>query len=435
MEFCELANIEEITCEKDSDEDIMVSILCITYNHKDYIRDAIEGFINQKANFKYEIVIFDDASTDGTSEIIKSYTMKYPNLIKACLAHCNTYNYPNRKKLLTEYEKNLLSGKYVALCEGDDYWINTNKLQMQVDYLETHMDCVMTVHDAIMLNCITGERIKMSPYQEEKNISPDEIIMQYHGNVPTASMVYRREILDMADFFLNVGVGDYPLQLFCLTKGAIHYFDIPMCLYRYSGEGAWTSRLKEDEEFFLSHYIRMLSFLEQYDDYTKYEFNSSITGKKSIYLQYIIKHFENYTGMQFVKLCNFCNKRSNLEFERYYKAVERVFLLLRDKDYIDKTIQTFVNQYSHIVIWGAGKYGKIVAQKIEGEKNFEGFAISNDQEFSGEYLGKPVWKIRDMPFGKKETGIVVAVGADFWREVQKNLNEIGNLNYIYPFLI
>ena len=416
--------------------EVKVSVWCAAYNHEKYIRETIEGFLSQKTNFVYEIYIYDDASTDGTADIIREYENKYPELVKGIYQKENLYSKVERdwhgKKTIME---KVVKGKYIAMCEGDDCWTTNNKLQMQVDYLETHMDCVMTVHDAIMLNCITGERIKMSPYQEEKNISPDEIIMQYHGNVPTASMVYRREILDMADFFLNVGVGDYPLQLFCLTKGAIHYFDIPMCLYRYSGEGAWTSRLKEDEEFFLSHYIRMLSFLEQYDDYTKYEFNSSITGKKSIYLQYIIKHFENYTGMQFVKLCNFCNKRSNLEFERYYKAVERVFLLLRDKDYIDKTIQTFVNQYSHIVIWGAGKYGKIVAQKIEGEKNFEGFAISNDQEFSGEYLGKPVWKIRDMPFGKKETGIVVAVGADFWREVQKNLNEIGNLNYIYPFLI
>ena len=111
----------------------LLSIFCITYNHAPYIKDAIEGFLQQKTNFPVEIVIHDDASTDGTDNIIKEYEKKYPELIIPIYEKENQYSQGvriNRDIMMPK-----IRGKYMAICEGDDYWTNPNKLQKQVDYL------------------------------------------------------------------------------------------------------------------------------------------------------------------------------------------------------------------------------------------------------------------------------------------------------------
>ena len=115
------------------DNNIMVSICCITYNQEKFIRQALDGFLMQKTNFKYEIIIHDDASTDNTANIILEYEKKYPDIIKPIYQTENQYSKGKKPTLIT-YKA--AQGKYIALCEGDDYWIDENKLQLQVDYME-----------------------------------------------------------------------------------------------------------------------------------------------------------------------------------------------------------------------------------------------------------------------------------------------------------
>ena len=121
----------------DSDEIPLVSISCITYNHKQYIRDAIEGFLMQITNFPVEILIHDDASTDGTAEIIREYEKQYPWLIKPVYQTENQYSKHNGIISKIQYVRAL--GKYIAFCEGDDYWTDPYKLQKMVDFLESNM--------------------------------------------------------------------------------------------------------------------------------------------------------------------------------------------------------------------------------------------------------------------------------------------------------
>ena len=102
----------------------LVSICCLTYNHAPYIRDAIEGFLMQKTNFPVEILIHDDASTDGTADIIREYETRYPDIIKPIYQTENQYS--KGVKISREYQFSRARGKYIALCEGDDYW--TDKL-------------------------------------------------------------------------------------------------------------------------------------------------------------------------------------------------------------------------------------------------------------------------------------------------------------------
>ncbi len=122
----------------------LVSICCITYNHESYIRETIEGFLMQKTKFPIEVLIHDDASTDKTADIIREYENKYPDIIKPIYQFDNkyskgisvseTYNFPRAR------------GKYIAMCEGDDYWTDPSKLQKQVDFMEVNPDCSLCFH-------------------------------------------------------------------------------------------------------------------------------------------------------------------------------------------------------------------------------------------------------------------------------------------------
>ena len=116
------------------EQPLMVTIRCITYNHEPYIRQCLEGFVMQKTNFRFEAIVHDDASTDGTAAIIREYAEKYPDIIKPIYETENQYS--KRDGSLRRIMDAHTHGKYVAMCEGDDYWIDPLKLQKQVDFLE-----------------------------------------------------------------------------------------------------------------------------------------------------------------------------------------------------------------------------------------------------------------------------------------------------------
>src|SRR5690554_1247666 len=123
---------------------LLVSVCCLSYNHRPYIKDCLEGFVKQQCNFQFEVLIHDDASTDGTSDIIREYQKKYPNIIKPIIQTENQY----QKGVAVNWVYNFprAQGKYIALCEGDDYWSDPLKLQKQVEVLENDPDCSLCFH-------------------------------------------------------------------------------------------------------------------------------------------------------------------------------------------------------------------------------------------------------------------------------------------------
>lgn len=129
-------------------ESLMVTIRCTTYNHELYIRQCLEGFIMQKTNFRFEAIVHDDASTDGTANIIREYAKKYPDIIKPIIETENQYSKLDGsiQRIMNEH----IHGKYVAMCEGDDYWIDPLKLQKQVDFLESNSEYSMCAHNAFV---------------------------------------------------------------------------------------------------------------------------------------------------------------------------------------------------------------------------------------------------------------------------------------------
>ena len=137
----------------------LVSVYCLAYNHEKYIRETLEGFMRQKTDFSYEVIVHDDASTDGTANIIREYAEKYPEIIKPIIQTENQYS----KGLLIfhSFIYPHIRGKYLAVCEGDDYWCDEYKLQKQVDWMEAHPDYSLCAHNSKIIKSSFNIMIKI----------------------------------------------------------------------------------------------------------------------------------------------------------------------------------------------------------------------------------------------------------------------------------
>lgn len=204
----------------------LVSILCATFNQKEYIAQAIESFLMQKVNFSFEIIIHDDASTDGTADIVREYAKKYPDIIKPILQSENQHSKKNSIWKNFIYSK--AKGKYLADCEGDDYWTDPNKLQRQVDFLENNPDYVLSTENANILFTATGVVTPFSD-QKERDISIEDLLIR--RRFATASAVYRSEFIQE---FLNTPIPAFDTNFwaFLAKKGKIHYNSIISSVYR-----------------------------------------------------------------------------------------------------------------------------------------------------------------------------------------------------------
>lgn len=243
-----------------SDEAPLVSIWCLAYNHEKYIRDCLDGFVMQKTNFKFEAIIHDDASTDNTARIIQEYADKYPDIIKPIFEKENQYSKHDGSlnRIMNEH----MRGKYVALCEGDDYWIDSYKLQKQVDFLENHNTYSM---------CFTNTEVMCSEIDlKYSNIFSHISKGEYTGAqilkswiVHTASVLYRNydEIPPNDCRFLY---GDIITFLWLSQKGKLWCLDDTTAVYRRNAGGVTIkNRASFDQE------INHLKAIEEHFGYQK----------------------------------------------------------------------------------------------------------------------------------------------------------------------
>jgi glycosyltransferase involved in cell wall biosynthesis len=182
----------------------LVSICCTAYNHAKFISDCLDGFLLQKTNFNFEVLIHDDASTDGTQDIIKAYQAKYPNIIKPIFQTENQYS--KGVKPFIKYLSPASQGKYIALCEGDDYWTDPLKLQKQVDYMESHSECVLTYH---------GWR----------NKTIDGKLDPIKGSTMLLTLMFRNVIDKFPREFYQAPNGDSFLRTMLKLKGTFNFID------------------------------------------------------------------------------------------------------------------------------------------------------------------------------------------------------------------
>ena len=219
-------------------EQPIVTVWCLAYNQKDFIRDALEGFVMQKTTFPFEVIVHDDASTDGTTAIVQEYARRYPDIIKPVIETENQWQRGGLKHIIQIMNENHRNGKYIAFCEGDDYWTAPQKLQQQVDFLESHSEYSMCFHSAkkkyetkarAWINC---ENI------EDRDYDATDIFVNW--TVPTASVMCRREAME---FYANLKhperIQNYDIFIFlsCAMIGKLRGMHEQMSVYRIQGEG------------------------------------------------------------------------------------------------------------------------------------------------------------------------------------------------------
>ena len=248
---------------------VEVSILSISYNHAAFIGRALDSFLQQKTDFSYEIVIADDASTDNTQEIIKEYYNKYPEIIRPVLRKTNLGANNN---WLDAFK--LCRGKYIAFCEGDDYWTDINKLQLQVNFLNKNSNFSLCFHNAIILDEKDPEFKKIFNDDQQKSITTiTDVINGWY--ISSASMVFRREFLKIPSWFTNIYNGDYLLQLILADRGPIGYINKIMSVYYKTLTGFNT----KPEASGISILDKQIALLKLFDSEYDYKYHGLVKKK------------------------------------------------------------------------------------------------------------------------------------------------------------
>ena len=221
--------------------EILVSIWCAVYNHENFLRETLNSFVSQKTSFCFEIIVHDDASTDASRIIIEEYSEKYPDLFICIFQSENQYN----KTTLIPFFWEKTHGKYIALCDGDDYWMDPLKLQKQVDFLEQN-------HEYSIL--ATGTRViaenanQLSVYsRDQKDFFFEDLIRENILGHSTCSVVFRSNCLrsNKIETLSNAPFGDWSLWLICLSRGKGYFMPEVTACYRQHSNGIWSSLNKE----------------------------------------------------------------------------------------------------------------------------------------------------------------------------------------------
>ncbi len=264
----------------------IVSICCPTYNHEPYIAEAIDGFLMQETDFSFEILIRDDCSTDKTALIVKKYAEMYPQLIKPVYEKENTYS--KGVKPMEQLHK-IAQGDYIALCEGDDYWTDKNKLQIQVNVLKKNKEIDICIHKALKINVRNKEELEIGNYLDDDGIVPIEnILLKSKGQIPTASTVYRKKIVEQLTAFESqrswLLIGDIYIHFFGSKRGGAYFINKTMSVYRLYAVGSWSSMYQDDYKKRLIHADRRIRSYEDLDTIEMYCFTSSFkkANKKSV---------------------------------------------------------------------------------------------------------------------------------------------------------
>jgi len=229
----------------------MINVSIITYNQEKYIAKAIESVLAQEVNFKYEIIIGDDCSSDGTREILRYYENKYPDIIQLIL-HPRRYDeIPGRTNNMTNLYN--CRGKYIAMLDGDDYWVSKDKLQRQVDFLEQNPDYVITFHDTLE---ISEHEDSLPQYNHEKHkflLKDRSFTIKDVASgwfMQTSTLVFKNHLIgEFPEWFRNVYSADYALHFLLSKHGNIFYFKNLLSV-RLLNKTSFTARFNSSEWFY-----------------------------------------------------------------------------------------------------------------------------------------------------------------------------------------
>lgn len=253
-----------------------VSIVTIAYNQEKYIAQTLESFVTQQTDFDFEIIVADDCSTDETPDIIRQYAEKYPKIMRPILREKNLGVGPNFKDALRAAR-----GQYLALCEGDDYWTDTRKLQKQADFLDKHKDYELCFHKVTVKFEDSSRPDSVFPDPaDKKKFTLAELLRE--NFIQTNSVMYRRH--DYKDFPTHILPLDWYLHLYHAQFGKIGFLDETMSVYRRHPGGIWWNSHSNIEKIWAKHGLPHLALYVEFD---------KLFGDKPEYRTIINRHLAN----------------------------------------------------------------------------------------------------------------------------------------------
>lgn len=278
--------LEEDITKNWKDKTIVASIVCITYNHEDYICETLDSLLSQQTTFSFEIIIGEDCSTDSTLKIITEYQTKYKNIITIVKSEDNVGMMNNFIRTIKSSK-----GEYLALCEGDDYWTNNQKLQKQVDFMNSHKEYTMCFHNSEIFNNDTQKTIEYFPdINNERDFSIIDFIDVNYASTP--SVLYRKHNIKFPENFNTFKLGDWPLHMIFADKGKVKYFPDIMAKYRVHTQGVWSA----ESEIKKNRYTMIM--MEEMNKYFEYKYN---TIYEVAILRYITQEIYFYLDLNKVK--------------------------------------------------------------------------------------------------------------------------------------
>lgn len=289
---------------------IKVSVICITYNHEKYIRKCLDGFVMQKTNFRFEVIVHDDASTDRTAFIVKEYAEKYPNLF---VPVCETENQYSQGKKFMPRLLEMACGRYIAYCEGDDFWIDEYKLQKQFDIMENNPNVSIVVGKVICCNEDGSPAGKVFPSKkfelcQSELINKEDTIKMILGGYPfQTSSYFTRKALRQNLYsreFVRYMNGDVGMIIEAFIEGDFYYINDVLSCYRLFSIGSWNQRFHNN-----SYLKKSIHYLRHYYGHIDFD---RVT--KSVYRCYIYNFIIKGIGEN-----GYADKKMFNEIRKYFK--------------------------------------------------------------------------------------------------------------------
>ena len=378
--------------------EIAVSIICLTYNQRDYIKDALEGFVTQETNFTYEILVHDDASTDGTTEILKKYEKQYSDKIRLFLEKENQYS-----KGVSIARKMALhaKGKYMAYCEGDDFWIYSGKLQKQYELMESDQEISLCYHNAL----VYGEekdtlRLNVqnhpSGYIEDK-----DIICASKGWYPTASLFCRTDSFkELPDF--KGATGDVVWRTCMACRGKLYFINRAWSVYRDFSQGSWNEKYRQDRKVAARYIIDTVNYFTKFDVYSKRRFSKYL---HTVYIASVRRLFrvnypDGYTVEQFEDELSALKRLSDHKADRIIDAFHDEYIV-HSVDYYTFTVINKIKDLAlhgeRIYIYGAGAEAiKAIVALCSHNIRITGLLVSKKEAGVNTLLGYTIYSINEI---------------------------------------